>query len=70
MNPIFSYLVTELVKKQLKDKKKSIPENQFDKKVSNTKVELKHLVHDVLFIAMGILSASFGLKGFCYQIHS
>jgi len=32
--------------------------------MSNTKVELSHLMHDSIFILLGVLSAGFGLKGF------
>ena len=64
MHPLFSKIIGVIIKRQLKHHDQSLPENQLNKKVSNVAVELKHLVHDIFFIAMGILSASFGLKGF------
>ena len=64
MHPLFSKIIGVIIKRQLKHHDQSLPENQLNKKVSNVTVELKHLVHDIFFIAMGILSASFGLKGF------
>ncbi len=35
-----------------------------DKEISDKKVEFKHIFHDIFFIILGILAASFGLKGF------
>lgn len=62
MKPIFQFLTNELIKRRLK--KKKIPASQLDKEVINAKVEFTHLIGDSFFILLGIVSASFGLKGF------
>jgi uncharacterized membrane-anchored protein YitT (DUF2179 family) len=64
MNPVFQYIIVERVKHQLKKKKQKASAETFDKKVNIAKVEFKHIVHDVILILLGILSASFGLKSF------
>lgn len=45
-------------------KKAKLPSEQFEKEIINAKVEFIHLIHDSFFILLGVLSASFGLKGF------
>lgn len=45
-------------------KKANLPSEQFEKEFKNAKVEFFHLIHDSFFILLGVLSASFGLKGF------
>lgn len=64
MNPIFQYIITETVKRQLKKKEKKTSGKQFEKEVQNTRVEFVHILRDSFLIILGILSASFGLKGF------
>ncbi len=64
MNPIFQYLIVERVKHQLKKKKQKSSGENFDKKVTIAQVEFKHVLHDVILILLGILSATFGLRGF------
>ena len=64
MNPIFQYIIVETVKQQLKKKDKKPSSNQFESEIQNTKVEFTHIVRDSIFILLGILSATFGLKGF------
>ncbi len=62
MNPFFQYIISETVKRKLKNKKyKPV---HYEKEKENTKVELSHLVRDIFFILIGVLSAGFGLKGF------
>ncbi len=62
INSLFQYLISKIVKYQLKNKKHQ--SMQFDKAIKNTKVEFSHLIHDSFFILLGVLSAGFGLKGF------
>ncbi len=62
MNPIFQYIIVEIVK--LKNKKQKLPSKQFDKEIKNVKVEFTHLIRDSFLILLGVLSACFGLKGF------
>ncbi len=64
MNPIFQYIIVERVKRQLKKKQEKSSSEVFEKTVTVTKVEFKHIIHDVVLVLLGILSASFGLKGF------
>ena len=62
MNPFFQHIITEVVRQRLKNKK--YRPTQFEKAVRNTKVEFVHVIKDSIFILLGVLSASFGLKGF------
>jgi len=64
MNPLFQYIITQNVIRQLRKKnKKSTPE-QFEREIKSSKIEFKHIVQDSIFILSGIIAASFGLKGF------
>jgi len=49
---------------EFRREKEKLPSNQFEKKIKNAKVEFSHLIHDIFFIVLGVLSAGFGLKGF------
>ncbi|PHS52046.1 MAG: hypothetical protein COB01_08405 [Lutibacter sp.] len=62
MKSIFQYIINELVKHRWR--KVKLSSNQFEKEVTNVKVEFTHLIRDSFFIILGILSATFGLKGF------
>ncbi len=62
MNPLFQYIIAETVKRRFK--KERYQATQFEKVLKNTKVEFSHLISDSFFIFLGVLSASFGLKGF------
>jgi len=64
MNPIFQNIIVETVKHKLKERSQKISTKQLEKEISNKKIEFKHIVYDFFFITVGILSASFGLKGF------
>lgn len=64
MNPIFQHLIVETVKRRLKKKGKKLSSIDFAKEVQNKKVEFTHILHDSFLILLGVLSASFGLKGF------
>jgi len=64
MKSFFQYVISEVVKFKFKTKKESLLANQFEKEVLNAKVEFTHLLRDSFFIFLGIVSASFGLKGF------
>ncbi|WP_456379528.1 YitT family protein [Lutibacter sp.] len=64
MKPIFQYIINEAVKRKLKRKNKKLSLDQIEKEKLNKKVELTHLIRDSFFIFLGIVSASFGLKGF------
>ncbi len=64
MKLIFKNLISEVVKRRFEKKQKRITVKQLEKEISVKEVEFKHIVHDFFFILLGILSASFGLKGF------
>lgn len=64
MNPIFQYIIVERVKYQIKKKKQKTSAELFKKSVAEANVELKHILHDVVLVLLGILSASYGLKAF------
>lgn len=64
MNPIFQYIIVETVKHQLKKKDEKLSISQFEREIQNTKVEYMQLLRDSALILFGVLSASFGLKGF------
>ncbi len=67
MNPFFQKLITDTV---LRNKKKQEPEKdryspyEIAKAYHEFKISAVDLVRDILFISLGILSATFGLKGF------
>ncbi len=62
MRSIFQYIIAETVKRRLK--KKKYQSTQFEKAVKNTRIEFIHLIKYSFLIALGVLSAAFGLKGF------
>ena len=64
MNSIFQYIIAEAAKRQLKKKNEKSSSKQLKKEIESTKVEFTHKVRDSFFILIGVLSASFGLKGF------
>ena len=64
MNPIFQYIIVETVRRQLKKKNKKPSSKQFEREIQNTKVEYAHILRDSFLILLGVLSTSFGLKGF------
>ncbi len=62
MKTFFQYIINEVVKRKLK--RNNSPLTKFEKEVIHTKVEFRHLIRDSFFILLGIISATFGLKGF------
>ena len=64
MNPFYQNIIIETVKRKFNKRSQQITQQQLEKEISDTKVEFKHIIHDVFFIAIGILSAAFGLKSF------
>ncbi|AMC12211.1 hypothetical protein Lupro_06420 [Lutibacter profundi] len=62
MTSIFQYIINEVIKRKLKNKQ--IPLNELEKEITNTKVEISHLIRDSFFILIGVVSATFGLNGF------
>lgn len=64
MNPIFHYIIVQTLKRKSKNEDYKITPSKLKKEVKNIKVELNHLVHDSFLILLGVLSATFGLRGF------
>jgi len=59
MNPLFQHVIIETIKsKELKN------ERERSDDVDVIKVNITHLIRDSFLIAVGVLSAGFGLKGF------
>ena len=67
MNPLFSKVLVDIARKRIEakqEKNRPATPSQVAKLVNNIKVEIKHAVKEYLFIAVGVFSAGFGLKGF------
>ena len=66
MNPFFQNLINEQARKTLQSKKsnKLLTPKMIKDTARIIRIEWTHLLHDYLFIALGVLSASFGLGGF------
>ncbi|MDD4148999.1 MAG: YitT family protein [Bacteroidales bacterium] len=64
MNNFFQYIITASVKYQQEKKREKMSLEQVEKEIQDTKVEYTHIIRDSFFILLGVLSASFGLKGF------
>lgn len=62
MNQLFKYIASLMARRRLKNKKYKA--SQLDKAINNSKIEISHLLRDSFFIILGIISASFGLRGF------
>lgn len=63
MNPLFQTIIIDLVQKQYGKKSTKNPDF-LDKKIHETVVGIKHTVKESVLIAVGILMATIGLKGF------
>lgn len=64
MNSIFQQILIEATKRRLKQQKATTPARNFSREVKDTSVVAKHLLRDLLFIGLGIVSAGLGLRGF------
>lgn len=67
MNPLFSKVLVDIARKRIEakqEKNRPATPSQVAKLVNNIKVEIKHAVKEYFFIAVGVFSAGFGLKGF------
>lgn len=64
MNPIYNYIIVERVKRQLKRKKGSATPQDIAKAVQKKQVEVSHIFKDAFMVLIGVLAATFGLKGF------
>lgn len=64
MAPFLKKLIIEVVHLRDKNRKQPKSSESFDKSVSNIEVEIKHEISELFILFLGVLSASFGLKGF------
>ncbi len=66
MNPFISKLLVELARKRIAAKQKNNPasKEQIAPLVRAWQVELAHAIKEYIYIAIGVLAAGFGLKGF------
>jgi len=65
MNPIVQYFLYRKAREKIERKSGGgWPQRQIYEELTKLKATVKHLLKDVLFIALGIASAGFGLKGF------
>ncbi len=64
MKQIFQNIILETIKRRFKKNKQKLSLKQCKKEIVKVKVEFTHIIYDSLLIILGVLSASFGLKGF------
>lgn len=66
MNPFISKILVDVARKKIKSKQTDSPitNKQIEPVVNNLQVELTHALKEYIFIAIGVFSAGFGLKGF------
>lgn len=65
MNPFIQYIIVQrIIKYKLRKKREKITAEELDHEIENVKVELSHSGKDLIFIVLGVISASFGLTGF------
>lgn len=67
MNPLFSKILVDIARKQIRAKqktKKPVSKKLIVPLVRKFQVEVSHAVKEYIFIIIGVFSAGFGLKGF------
>lgn len=67
MNPFFQKIIVDSVirqKKQQNPDKKDFSQYDFAKAYYEFRINIADLIRDIIFISLGIVSATFGLKGF------
>ncbi|MDG3582207.1 MULTISPECIES: YitT family protein [Galbibacter] len=63
MNLFFRKIIVDRVRKKYK-KTTHTEHDSFKQQVKDLEVEISHEIHDILYLFIGVLAASFGLKGF------
>ena len=63
MNKFFHQIIAETVKRRFK-KNKDKKHKRLSEEVKNLEVSISHIISDIFFILIGVISAGFGLKGF------
>lgn len=64
MVPFFKRIIIEVVSLRNKNRKQSPTSDAFARSVRNLEVEVTHEISELFILLLGVLSASFGLKGF------
>ena len=66
MNPFFSKILVDIARKRLEAKHidKPVSKKQIVPLVRKFQVEISHAIKEYIYIAIGVFSAGFGLKGF------
>lgn len=64
MNPVYQYLIAESIRRKYRRKKQELSRRRFATEYRNRRVEFFHFLRDTSLMLLGVLSASFGLKGF------
>ncbi|WP_026450299.1 YitT family protein [Aequorivita capsosiphonis] len=64
MVPFFKRIIIEVVSLRNKNRKQPASSESFNKSVTNLEVEVTHEISELFILILGVLSASFGLKGF------
>ena len=64
MNPFFHNIIIKVVQSRQEGKLNSKNTPQFDKHVKNMEVEVAHEIWDFFYLLLGVIAASFGLRGF------
>ena len=65
MNPFIQYIIVQkIIKYKLRKKREKISAEELNHEIEDLKVELSHSGRDIIFIILGVISASFGLTGF------
>ncbi|MEM0518113.1 MULTISPECIES: YitT family protein [Aequorivita] len=64
MIPFIHKIITDVVKSRQKTGKSKSATEPLEKRVNNLEIEIVHEVGDFFFLLLGVVSASFGLRGF------
>lgn len=64
LNPFFKNIIVNVVKKRQKYKKPSKSAEPLEKVINNLEIEVTHEISDFFYLLLGVISASFGLRGF------
>jgi uncharacterized membrane-anchored protein YitT (DUF2179 family) len=62
MSPIFQPIITNIIQRRHPGQK--LPQKQLEKESRELRFDISRTLKDILFIALGISAAAFGLKGF------
>lgn len=64
MKSIIGPIVNRITANRLKKERKEASRRKFEIEAKKVQNELSHLIKNILFIILGVVSATFGLKGF------